>query len=109
MSLITHRLYRRFLWKMRTGVEMEVVTEEMGSTTAAHGPKNLQSWLLCPVRLRRRGKVRDRKAFLLHSLFVDVSVFKAISVIKSLVESNDAALRNGPISHEERVGEFWIY
>ncbi|PKI70197.1 hypothetical protein CRG98_009389, partial [Punica granatum] len=61
-----------------------------------------------PCKTAEERQVRDRKAFLLHSLFVDVSVFRAVSVIKSLVENSDLALRNGPISHEERVGDLII-
>ncbi|KAJ0090738.1 hypothetical protein Patl1_14488 [Pistacia atlantica] len=32
-------------------------------------------------------QIRDRKAFLLHSLFVDVSLFKAVAAIKNLIDS----------------------
>lgn len=53
---------------------------------------------------------RDRKAFLLHSLFVEVSVFKAFAVIKQLIDTNQH-LPNGPTSsilHGERVGDLNI-
>lgn len=61
-----------------------------------------------PCKTAEERQVRDRKAFLLHSLFVDVSVFKAVSVIKSLVENTDPSSSNCPIFHEERVGDLIV-
>lgn len=51
-------------------------------------------------------QIRDRKAFLLHSLFVDVSVFKAVAAIKHIIQSNSSS----PIvhAHEEQVGDLLI-
>ncbi|KAL9224148.1 hypothetical protein vseg_000212 [Gypsophila vaccaria] len=51
-------------------------------------------------------QIRDRKAFLLHSLFVDVSVFKAVTAIKHIIQSN----LSSPIAHvhEEQVGDLLI-
>ncbi|KAK9697466.1 hypothetical protein RND81_08G039500 [Saponaria officinalis] len=51
-------------------------------------------------------QIRDRKAFLLHSLFVDVSVFKAVAAIKNIIQSN----LSSPLghAHEEQVGDLLI-
>ncbi|XP_027901951.1 protein TSS isoform X2 [Vigna unguiculata] len=59
-----------------------------------------------PCQTAEERQIRDRKAFLLHSLFVDVSVFKAVSVIKNLVDiKQNSSL---PTSYEERVGDLTI-
>ncbi|KAJ8448788.1 hypothetical protein Cgig2_011409 [Carnegiea gigantea] len=59
-----------------------------------------------PCKTAEERQIRDRKAFLLHSLFVDVSVFKAVAAIKRIVESNPSS----PIAlvHEEQVGDLLI-
>ena len=41
-----------------------------------------------PCKTAEERQVRDKKAFLLHSLFVDVSVFKAVAAIKNIIQSN---------------------
>ncbi|KAL0428156.1 UNVERIFIED_CONTAM: protein TSS [Sesamum latifolium] len=63
-----------------------------------------------PCKTAEERQIRDRKAFLLHSLFVDVSVFKAVGAIKSLVENNQKYSNNSESSilHEERVGDLLI-
>ncbi|KAJ0031429.1 hypothetical protein Pint_14324 [Pistacia integerrima] len=63
-----------------------------------------------PCKTAEERQIRDRKAFLLHSLFVDVSLFKAVAAIKNLIDCNQNSL-NDPatsISHEERVGDLVI-
>ncbi|KAB2034621.1 hypothetical protein ES319_D04G098600v1 [Gossypium barbadense] len=63
-----------------------------------------------PCKTAEERQIRDRKAFLLHSLFVDTSVLKAIAAIKNIIEINQDAL-NGPsasILHEEKVGDLII-
>ncbi|XP_056863886.1 protein REDUCED CHLOROPLAST COVERAGE 2-like [Raphanus sativus] len=57
-----------------------------------------------PCKTSEERQVRDRKAFLLHSLFVDVSVFKAVEIIKNVVESSNQLLA----LHEQRVGDLII-
>ncbi|XLR20183.1 hypothetical protein HN51_066941 [Arachis hypogaea] len=54
--------------------------------------------------------VRDRKAFLLHSQFVDTSIFMAIKAIQHVMESNIKTESNSPSSilHEERVGDLSV-
>ncbi|PIA42283.1 hypothetical protein AQUCO_02000027v1 [Aquilegia coerulea] len=57
--------------------------------------------------------VRDRKAFLLHSLFVDVSITKAVSAIRQLI-SFDKHTKDSPnvppgsILYEDKVGDLNI-
>ncbi|KFK29334.1 hypothetical protein AALP_AA7G120400 [Arabis alpina] len=60
-----------------------------------------------PCKTSEERQVRDRKAFLLHSLFVDVSVFKAVKIIKNILESNQHSPKDPAALafHEERVGD----
>ncbi|KNA20821.1 hypothetical protein SOVF_049160 isoform B [Spinacia oleracea] len=58
-----------------------------------------------PCKTAEERQVRDRKAFLLHSLFVDVSVFKAVAAIKNIIQSNPSS----PVEvHEEQIGDLLI-
>ncbi|KAK8465873.1 hypothetical protein PHAVU_009G195600 [Phaseolus vulgaris] len=59
-----------------------------------------------PCQTAEERQIRDRKAFLLHSLFVDVSVFKAVSAIKHLVDTKQNS--SLPTSYEERNGDLTI-
>ncbi|KAJ7979570.1 Tetratricopeptide repeat (TPR)-like superfamily protein [Quillaja saponaria] len=63
-----------------------------------------------PCQTAEERQIRDRKAFLLHSLFVDVSVFKAVSAIEHLLDRNPCSSNNTtiPTLHEERVGNLVI-
>ncbi|RDX93896.1 Protein TSS, partial [Mucuna pruriens] len=63
-----------------------------------------------PCQTAEERQIRDRKAFLLHSLFVDVSVFKAVSAIKQLVDIKQNNFSNSalPTSYEERIGDLTI-
>uniref|UniRef100_A0A2N9HM86 Clu domain-containing protein n=1 Tax=Fagus sylvatica TaxID=28930 RepID=A0A2N9HM86_FAGSY len=63
-----------------------------------------------PCKTAEERQIRDRKAFLLHSLFVDISVIKAVEAIKHLMDSNQCSLNDPTISilHEERVGDLTI-
>ncbi|XP_026454190.1 protein TSS-like isoform X1 [Papaver somniferum] len=64
------------------------------------------SMLAClPCQTEDERLVRDRKAFLLHGIFVDVSVVKAVSAIRRLLDSN-ASSKN--LVHEDRVGDLHI-
>ncbi|XP_010047052.2 protein TSS [Eucalyptus grandis] len=63
-----------------------------------------------PCKTSEERQIRDRKAFLLHSLFVDISVFKAVTAIKHLIDANNC-FTSDPIvsmSHEEKVGDLVI-
>ncbi|KVI06069.1 Tetratricopeptide-like helical [Cynara cardunculus var. scolymus] len=62
-----------------------------------------------PCKTEEERVVRDRKAFLLHSLFVDVSIFKAVSAIRKVMDS--VATSNcppGSIMCEDHVGDLSI-
>ncbi|WOL13883.1 protein TSS [Canna indica] len=66
-----------------------------------------------PCKTPEERQIRDRKAFLVHSLFVDVAVVKAVEAIQQLVMkhecSNEAS--NGSFSailHDEQVGDLRI-
>ncbi|KAL3840684.1 hypothetical protein ACJIZ3_025275 [Penstemon smallii] len=63
-----------------------------------------------PCKTADERQIRDRKAFLLHTLFVDVSVFKAVSAIKQLIENSQQCTNNSGSSflHEERIGDLLI-
>ncbi|CAN1223855.1 Protein REDUCED CHLOROPLAST COVERAGE 2 [Linum grandiflorum] len=62
-----------------------------------------------PCKTAEERQIRDRKAFLLHSLFVDISVFRAVRAIKQIIDDNQSSLnKTGLFSHEERVGDLFI-
>lgn len=63
-----------------------------------------------PCKTAEERQIRDRKAFLLHSLFVDVSLFKAIAAIKNVIDGNQHSLNDpaASIVHEERVGDLIV-
>ncbi|KAI3715095.1 hypothetical protein L6452_22062 [Arctium lappa] len=63
-----------------------------------------------PCKTPEERQVRDRKAFLLHCIFVDVSVLKAVAAIKNLVESSNCSSNGSTdsILHEEKVGDLLI-
>lgn len=60
-----------------------------------------------PCKTAEERQIRDRKAFLLHSLFVDVSVLKALAAIKHLVDNSQNGT-NHSSSYEERIGDLLI-
>lgn len=66
-----------------------------------------------PCKTEEERLVRDRKAFLVHSKFVDVSILKAAVAIRCLIDSNLKAketdrLSPGSILHEDLVGDLSI-
>ncbi|KAL9244698.1 hypothetical protein vseg_018447 [Gypsophila vaccaria] len=63
-----------------------------------------------PCKTEEERVVRDRKAFLLHSLFIDVSIFKAVKTIRQLIETGSQTRDSNPgsVSHESRVGDLSI-
>ncbi|PSS24222.1 Protein TSS like [Actinidia chinensis var. chinensis] len=63
-----------------------------------------------PCKTAEERQIRDRKVFILHSLFVDVAIFRAISAVrhvmrKSKLTHSDA---NSEIIYNERVGDLSI-
>lgn len=63
-----------------------------------------------PCKTAEERQVRDRKAFLLHSLFVDVSIFRAIKAIRRVMDKPDLVfpVADSKILHTERVGDLSI-
>ncbi|XP_047945055.1 protein REDUCED CHLOROPLAST COVERAGE 2-like [Salvia hispanica] len=72
--------------------------------------KELAILAAMPCKTSEERQLRDRKAFLLHSLLVDVSVFKAVAAINHLIENNQqsASYPGSSILHEERIGDLLI-
>ncbi|KAI3521210.1 hypothetical protein L1887_10671 [Cichorium endivia] len=62
-----------------------------------------------PCKTEEERVVRDRKAFLLHNLFVDVSIFKSVSTIRKVIDSIPASnYPPGSVVCEDRVGDLSI-
>ena len=65
-----------------------------------------------PCKTAEERQIRDRKAFLLHTLFVDVALFKAVGVIQHLVSHKSSSeMPNGSsddILHKEQIGDLII-
>ncbi|KZV15077.1 clustered mitochondria protein [Dorcoceras hygrometricum] len=63
-----------------------------------------------PCQTAEERQIRDRKAFLLHSLFVDVAIFKAIAAVKHVMKTRDLAnsALDNKIIHTEKVGDLCI-
>ncbi|KAK6135634.1 hypothetical protein DH2020_030619 [Rehmannia glutinosa] len=95
---------------MKVGEEMEVDKGRDGKHDYRPWAKEFSILAKMPCKTAEERQLRDRKAFLLHSLFVDVSVFKAVAAIKHLVDNNQHSVNNSGslISHEERVGDLLI-
>ncbi|XP_016503673.2 protein REDUCED CHLOROPLAST COVERAGE 1 [Nicotiana tabacum] len=64
-----------------------------------------------PCKTTEERQIRDRKAFLLHSLFVDVAIFRAISAVKHVMENVKPAHcdSNGEIIFNETVGDLSVF
>ncbi|XP_062089907.1 protein REDUCED CHLOROPLAST COVERAGE 3 [Humulus lupulus] len=60
-----------------------------------------------PCKTEDERVVRDRKTFLLHSKFVDVSILKATEAIRNLLES-DMRSNESSIVYENRIGDLSI-
>ncbi|CAL0302174.1 unnamed protein product [Lupinus luteus] len=63
-----------------------------------------------PCKTAEERQVRDRKAFLLHSLFVDVAIFRAIKAVKHVMEEPDlnCSISESNILYTETVGHLSI-
>ncbi|CAM0943501.1 unnamed protein product [Alopecurus aequalis] len=66
-----------------------------------------------PCKTAEERQVRDRKAFLLHSLFVDVGVLKAIAAIQQMIPDDKSSHEktNGTasaVSHTQQIGDMKI-
>ncbi|XP_030525189.2 protein REDUCED CHLOROPLAST COVERAGE 3 isoform X2 [Rhodamnia argentea] len=91
-----------------------------GGGQGRHGEHDLHPWATdfailasLPCKTEEERVVRDRKAFLLHSLFVDVSIFRAVEAIRRLINSDSSAKdakhhTPGSVGLEDRVGDLYI-
>ncbi|KQK01113.1 protein TSS isoform X1 [Brachypodium distachyon] len=63
-----------------------------------------------PCKTAEERQVRDRKAFLLHSLFVDVGVLKAIAVIQQMVPNSHEQTNSttSPVLQTQQIGDMKI-
>ncbi|XP_021760301.1 protein TSS-like [Chenopodium quinoa] len=63
-----------------------------------------------PCKTPEERQLRDRKAFLIHSLFVDVAIFRAISTLQYVMEKMRVinSTVNDEIIHAEKVGDLNI-
>ncbi|VAH37969.1 unnamed protein product [Triticum turgidum subsp. durum] len=61
-----------------------------------------------PSKTEEERVIRDRKAFLLHNLFVDTAIFRAASTIRRLVDTSPQTGPDGSLVFEERVGDLYI-
>lgn len=63
-----------------------------------------------PCKTAEERQIRDRRAFLLHSLFVDVAIFRAIKAIKHVIgmPKVDHLVSEGEILFTERVGDLKV-
>nr|CAB3488465.1 unnamed protein product [Digitaria exilis] len=62
-----------------------------------------------PCKTEEERVIRDRKAFLLHNLFVDTAIFRAASTIRRLIEqSMNSTGPHGSNMFEERIGDMHI-
>lgn len=62
-----------------------------------------------PCKTAEERQIRDRKAFILHSLFVDVAIFRGISSVQHIMEKT--SLNGSDVKDEtytERVGDLSI-
>ncbi|KAK1289033.1 hypothetical protein QJS10_CPB18g00322 [Acorus calamus] len=63
-----------------------------------------------PCKTPEERQIRDRKAFLLHTVFVDVSVLKAVAAIQRIVDGHISCPSDhqDAILHEEQIGDLRI-
>ncbi|KAF8690784.1 hypothetical protein HU200_041173 [Digitaria exilis] len=63
-----------------------------------------------PCKTAEERETRDRRAFLLHSLFVDVAIFRAVAAVRHVMESAEisASTKIDEVLYSETVGNFSI-
>lgn len=63
-----------------------------------------------PCKTSEERQIRDRKAFILHSLFVDVAIFRAISAMQYVMGKSDlnCSTLESEVIYTERVGDLSI-
>lgn len=63
-----------------------------------------------PCKTVEERQIRDRRAFLLHSLFVDVAIFRAISAVQHVMAKPELAhtAKNNEVIYVDKVGDLSI-
>lgn len=64
-----------------------------------------------PCKTEEERAIRDRKAFLVHNLFLDVSIFKAVSSIQKVIDSaakTASKISPGSVVQETCIGDLFI-
>ncbi|KAI4303417.1 hypothetical protein MLD38_039051 [Melastoma candidum] len=63
-----------------------------------------------PCKTQEERQVRDRRAFLLHSVFVDVAILRAVSVVKHVLENSGlmTSVGRNECIYSERIGDLCI-
>lgn len=63
-----------------------------------------------PCKTAEERQIRDRKVFLLHSLFVDVAIFRAISAVHHVMGKSELThpSLNSEIIYSERIGDLSV-
>ncbi|CAL5439140.1 unnamed protein product [Camellia sinensis] len=88
-----------------------------GGGQGRHGKHDCRQWAkefailaAMPCKTQEERQIRDRKAFLLHSLFVDISVFKAVAAIRDRIDNNHYSTKDftASVLHEEYIGDLHI-
>lgn len=91
-----------------------------GGGQGRDGQSDLRPWATefsilasMPCKTVEERQIRDRKAFLLHSLFVDVAVLKAVAAIQHVIDNNKSldeteAHDDNRILHEDTIGDLKI-
>ncbi|WOL05117.1 protein TSS isoform X2 [Canna indica] len=103
----------------KTCPSLPVEDEKWGGNGGGHGrdDKNvLRPWASefsrlakFPCETEEERLIRDRKAFLLHNLFVETAIFNAVSKIRCLMNSNRClSTLQGLSLHEEQIGDLSI-
>ncbi|KAJ3694515.1 hypothetical protein LUZ60_009995 [Juncus effusus] len=77
------------------------------SASSAPWAKEFLYLTTMPCKTSDERQTRDRRAFLLHSLFVDVAILKAIEGIKRVMEGKGEE-REGGVLWREKVGDFGV-
>ncbi|KAK4786518.1 hypothetical protein SAY86_010351 [Trapa natans] len=80
------------------------------------GKSNLLPWAdeflflaSMPCKTAEERQIRDRKAFILHSLFVDVAIFRAVSAVQHVLRNPALIIEDGKKSiYSERMGDLKI-
>lgn len=86
-----------------------------GGGQGRNGEYDLRPWATdfailasLPCKTEEERVVRDRKAFLLHNQFLDVSIFRAVSAIRRALDSNVSGQEDPSVVQGDRVGDLSI-